>query len=90
MGFAFVQFEEVHNISEPVAGKPLPPEALVLKRQGQRRAVFAKIRTLMPRSVFDPGQKRDCVVMFLKDLSEAFQSLLPDAFADFRTRPRTR
>jgi hypothetical protein len=82
MGFALVELEEVHDITQAVAGQSLAPEALVLKGHGERRAVFAKIRTLVPRCIFDPCQKRDRAVMFLKYLCEAFQSLLPDSFAN--------
>ena len=86
MGFALVEFKEIHDIAQAVAGQSLAPEAFVLKGQGQGRAVFTKIRALVPRRIFDACQKRDRAVMFLKDLGEAFQSHLPNGLANCRPR----
>jgi len=86
MGFAFVELEEVHDVAQTVAGKSFPPEACVLEGNGQRRAVFPKIRALMPRGVFHTGQERHCVVMFIEYLSETLQSQLPDGGANTRSR----
>ena len=69
MGFALVEFKEIHDIAQAVAGQSFAPKAFVLKGQGQGRTVFAEVRALMPRCIFDPCQKRDRAVMFLKDVA---------------------
>ena len=86
MGFTLGEFKEIHDIAQAITGQSLAPEACVLKGHGQGRAVFAEIRALVPRCIFDPCQKRDRAVMFLKDVREVFQSYLPDGLTNCRPR----